>query len=113
MTENKLWVMVYQLIYTAALHICKAAVDCLMILCILLPGPRICNGTFSRVGNPVRRWQIKKRKKKKKKLAELTNPLIIPLTRRYPDQETHLILISIHARKAYSGGAANFLSTTL
>ena len=50
MTENKLWVMVYQLIY------CKAAVDCLRILCILLPGPRICNGTFSRVGNPVRRW---------------------------------------------------------
>ena len=34
----------------------KAAVDCLRILCILLPGPRICNGTFSRVGNPVRRW---------------------------------------------------------
>ena len=33
MTENKLWVMVYQLI------ICKAAVDCLRILCILLPGP--------------------------------------------------------------------------
>ena len=53
MTENKLWVMVYQLIY-----ICKAAVDCLRILCILLPGPHICNGTFSfsRVGNPVRRW---------------------------------------------------------
>ena len=37
-------------------NICKAAVDCLRILCILLPGPRICNGTFSRVGNPVRRW---------------------------------------------------------